>query len=92
MNFAAATTTGMAASYKVIADNFHPAEFNLMRNCLSFVVALIWLGLIKTNPIKAFPTEKKWALFWRCITGQANFLLLNIASAMAPISLVMVFW
>ena len=70
MNIAALTTTMLTASFRVIAEEgFHPAEFNLMRNLLSFVAACIWCATMGYNPIKLFPSEKKWTLVIRCITG-----------------------
>ena len=31
-------------------------------------------------------------MFWRFFTGQANFVMLNIAAPLAPLALIMVFW
>ena len=76
MNFGAICVTGMTASYKLIADEYHVIELTLLRNVTGFIVACLWLGCTKQNPFKLFPWENKYTLLWRVITGQANFFLL----------------
>ena len=76
MNFAAICYTGMAASYKLIADEYHVIEITLLRNVSGFVVACLWLGCTRQNPFKLFPWENKYTLLWRIITGQVDFFLL----------------
>ena len=93
MNIAAFCTTGMTATYRVIADDFHPAEFNVLRNLTSFVAASIWLKCLGNgNPCTLFPRQQKGVLAVRILTGQANFLLLSLAAPLAPLALIMVFW
>ena len=70
MNIAVFSATGMGASYKVIAaEGFHPAELNLMRNTLSFLVSLIWCCVTRVNPLNEFPHDKKLSLFVRMAAG-----------------------
>ena len=91
MNMAALCCVGMTSSYRVIArEGFHAAELNLVRNGFSFTVAIIWCLINKTNPLSQFPSDKKGSLATRCVSGQMCFLLVNIASPFAPLSLIMV--
>ena len=76
MNFAAICITGMTASYKLIADEYHVIELTLLRNVTGFVVACLWLSCTQQNPFKLFPWENKYTLLWRIITGQTDFFLL----------------
>lgn len=92
MNIAAFSTTGMTATYRIVASDFHAAEFNLFRNICSLIAACIWCAVQGYNPIKLFPSDKKGVLVTRCLTGQANFLLLALAAPLAPLALIMVFW
>lgn len=45
MNIAAFSTTGMTATYRIIASDFHAAEFNLIRNICSLIAACIWCAV-----------------------------------------------
>lgn len=91
MNIATFSATGMSASYRIIAnEGFHPAELNLMRNALTFLVSLIWCYFTGLNPLKEFPLDKKMPLLWRILFGQGSFLLTNIAAALLPLSLMMI--
>ena len=92
MNIAAFCTTGMTATYRTIATNVSPVEFNVFRNATSLFAACIWCACISCNPIKAFPSQQKCPLLVRILTGQANFLFLSLAAPLAPLALVMVFW
>ena len=70
MNIAVFSTTGMGASYKVIAvEGFHPAELNLIRNSLIFLVSLIWCCFTRVNPLNEFPHDKKLSMFIRMAGG-----------------------
>ena len=82
----------MAASYKTVSDTIHPVDFVLIRNICAFAAILVWVYVAQVNPFKSFPLDKKWPMFWRLVTGQLDFLLVSMASAMAPITLVMVLW
>ena len=85
--------TCMAATYKVIAvEGFHIAEFTVMRNISSLVIASIWCCFSGYQPLKLFPWNNKYTLLSRSFAGQANFVLLNLGISMAPISLVMFVW
>ena len=44
MNFGAICVTGMTASYKLIADEYHVVELTLLRNVTGLVFACVWLG------------------------------------------------
>lgn len=93
MNVAALTTTAMAATFRVVAEQgFHPAEFNLLRNIMALICACIWCYSSGYNPLKMFPWENKGAMLTRCITGQGNFVLLMCAVPLAPLALIMIFW
>mmetsp|Transcript_22585 Transcript_22585/g.27925 ORF Transcript_22585/g.27925 Transcript_22585/m.27925 type:complete len:120 (-) Transcript_22585:835-1194(-) len=64
------TVTGMTAFYRVIAkEGFHTADFFLIRNIFLLTVGLVWSCIAGVHPIKHFPSEKKWTLFWRMLTG-----------------------
>ena len=90
-NMAAMSCVGLTSSYRVIArEGFHAAELNLLRNALSFIVAVIWCLINKTNPFSQFPHDKKVSLATRCVAGQMCFLLINMASPFAPLSLIIV--
>ena len=93
MNIAAVFVAVMTASYRTIAeDGFRVIEFTFYRNVSGLIVSCIWLAIKGYNPFKMFPTDKKWTFFWRSLTGQLNFFLLNLAVPLAPLSLIMVFW
>ena len=92
MNIAAFSTTAMTATYRIVGRDFHAAEFNLLRNMISLIAACIWCACSGYNPLKLFPSDKKGILLTRCLSGQANFLLLNLAAPLAPLALIMVFW
>ena len=93
MNFHAICTTATAATYRVVAEEgFHVIDFTLFRNISIFSVAVIWCCCARINPLKMFPWEHKHQMIWRCITGQVNFFLLNLAVPLAPLSLIMIFW
>ena len=72
-------------------EGFHPADFNLFRNGFSLIVSIIWVFLAGTRPFADFPFDRKLPLWWRIFFGQGNFLLLNMAAPLAPLTLVMVF-
>ena len=92
MNIAAFCNTGLTATYRTIAEDFHAAEFNLMRNVTGLLASSIWCACYGYSPLRQFPKDKKCALLWRCLTGQANFVLLSLAAPLAPLALIMVFW
>ena len=94
MNFAALSTTGMMASFKYIAaEGYHAADFNLLRNVVGLLITTIWTRvLIGLNPFKTFPLHYKGWMLVRLVCGQANFILLNVASTLASISLTLVIW
>ena len=53
MNISAASATGMTASYRVAAEGgFHAADFNLIRNVLSFCIAMIWCWWMGYGPFR----------------------------------------
>ena len=90
---ASLAVTGMTCFYRIIAEEgFHAADFNLFRNAYSFLISLIWLQIDGNKPWTNFPSHKRYTLVSRTILGQVTFLLVNIASPMAPISLIMVCW
>ena len=93
MNFAAMSAVAMTATYRVIgSQGFHPGDFNMIRNILSMCIAFIWCVYSGNSIKKMFPWDKKGALVTRTLTGQANFVLLNMAAPLAPLALIMVFW
>ena len=93
MNIAAASTVGMTASYKTIAeDGFRVVEFTFFRNVSGLIFSSIWLLILGYNPFKMFPSDKKCIFFWRIMTGQVGFLILNLAVPITPLSLIMVIW
>ena len=93
MNISVLCNTGMAAMYRIIArEGFHPADYNLYRNAISFSFACIWIVCIQRNPFKEFPYESKFLLLFRIIIGQINFVIIHIAAIYAPLSLAMVCW
>ena len=93
MNFAALCTTGMMASFKYIAaEGYHAADFNMLRNVVGLIITTIWTVLIGLNPFKTFPLHYKGWMLVRLLAGQANFVMLNVASTLAPISLTLVIW
>ena len=51
------------------------------------ILPLIALGMLQRNPFKEFPYKKKKPLFWRVITGQLNFAVMNAAVVFLPLSL-----
>ena len=60
MNISAACATGMTASYRIAAEGgFHAADFNLIRNVLSFCISVIWCCSMGYGPIKLFPSHNK---------------------------------
>ena len=70
MNIASFSATGMGASYKIIAkEGFHAAELNLIRNILTFFIAIAWCFFTDINPLRAFPADKKLPLFIRMSFG-----------------------
>ena len=69
MNIAAFANTGLVASYRIIAPEFHAAEFNLIRNICGLFFSSLWCAFLGYNPIKLFPRDKKGALLGRCLTG-----------------------
>ena len=93
MNIAALSNTGLTATYRIIAEQgFHPADFNLIRNFWSLFLSLIWCYFIGVNPLNSLPKDKRGYMVLRCLSGQGNFVLLNMAAPLAPISLIMVMW
>ena len=69
MNIAAFSVTGMTATYRSIATVVRPVEFNLLRNSMSFIVACIWCRCLSYNPVKEFPSQQKFTLLVRIVTG-----------------------
>ena len=70
MNFAAVFMVVMSASYKTIAeDGFRVVEFTFFRNISGLIVACIWLAIKGYNPFKMFPTDKKYTLLGRILSG-----------------------
>ena len=62
--------TCMAATYKVIAvEGFHIAEFTVMRNITSLLIASIWCCYSGYRPLKLFPWTKKYSLLGRSYAG-----------------------
>ena len=62
--------TCMAATYKVIAvEGFHIAEFTVMRNISSLMIASIWCCFSGYHPLKLFPWNKKYTLLNRSYAG-----------------------
>ena len=91
MIFAAVSMTGMTCMYRTIAvEGFHAADFNLIRNMYSFIIACVWLKITGNRPVVEFPFDMKCQLMWRILMGQTDFLLINMAAPLAPISLIMV--
>ena len=83
----------MASTFKLISsEGFHVIDFLFFRNCLAITVSWILCACNGMNPLKSFPWDHKYKLLFRCITGQLNFGLINVAISMAPISLAMLCW
>ena len=70
MNISAACATGMTSSFRVAAEGgFTAADFNLLRNLLSFCISVVWCLSMGYGILKDFPADKKQVLFWRFASG-----------------------
>ena len=57
---------------------------SLNRNMLLPILAL---AALRRNPFAEFPYQKKVPLFWRVMSGQLNFALINAAVIFLPLSI-----
>ena len=79
------------AAFKVVNDEgFNPTEFVLLDCLTQLPFSIVWCLVVGYNPLKMFPWEKKWSLFWRSFTGHVNFFLFNLGASVAPISISMI--
>ena len=91
MNLSALSTVLMTATWKVVSvEGFSIVDFALLRNLAALASGIVWCYKSGLNPFKNFPWERGYAVFFRCLTGHLYFILMNMATPLAPISLVMV--
>lgn len=93
INIQAVCPTFITGLFRIVAkEGFHQADFNLYRNVLALIVAIVWCLIAKVNPFKDVPRNRIKNVFGRMFFGQANFVLMTLAAPLAPISLIMVIW
>ena len=80
----------MAAFKQVNDKGFNPTEFVLLDCLAELPFSTVWCLIVGFNPLKMFPWEKKWSLFWRIFFGHINFFLFNLGASVAPISISMI--
>ena len=62
----------------------------LIWNFRNIILTSTALLLLRRNPLPEFPHSKRRALFARVTSGQSNFLAMNLAVALLPISVLTV--
>lgn len=62
-------------------------DYTVMRNISILTVSIIQLIYTKTSPFSNFPKSHANVLFWRCMTGQLGFFLVNTTLLFIPIYL-----
>lgn len=93
MNMSTICNTALMATFKHIAkEGFSAIDYNVCRNVVGAIICFVMGNSQGYNPIMKFPFSKKWYMLGRCLSGQANFVLVNIAVTLAPISMVLVLW
>ena len=93
MNLFCITGVSQSILFKQAAkEGLATVDFQLMRNYSVLALAVSQLLMRRLNPVKEFPSDKKWTYAYRVVAGQLSFFLFNYALPMIPLTYFMIIY